>query len=70
MTAAGGALVYLREGAAVRVLNALTGADAIAYEGDRRTGYVVPALVTSTGAAVARTDGLVLLTTEPAGFSG
>ncbi|NCT92241.1 hypothetical protein GXB85_14965 [Cellulomonas sp. APG4] len=66
VAAAGGALVYLREEGAVRVLNALTGADAIAYEGPAGSGYVVPTLVTSTGAAVARTDELVLLTTEPA----
>lgn len=62
LAAAGGALVYVREGDAVRALNVLTGAAAVAYEDDGG-GHLVPSAVTPSGAAVVRTDRYLLLTT-------
>lgn len=63
LAAAGGALVYLRDGDRLRLLNTLTGAEAVAYGDPGSEGYAVPALVGATGAAVVRTRGYVLLTT-------
>lgn len=63
LAAAGGALVYLRDGDRLRLRNTLTGAEAVAYGDPGSEGYAVPALVGATGAAVVRTRGYVLLTT-------
>jgi outer membrane protein assembly factor BamB len=67
VAAAGGALVYLRDGDSLSIRNTLTGAAAVAYEGDPAAGFAVPVIVSTTGAAVVRTDGYVLLTAPPAG---
>ena len=63
LAAAGGALVYLRDGDRLRLRNTLTGAEAVAYGDPGSEGYAVPAQIGATGAAVVRTRGYVLLTT-------
>lgn len=70
LAAAGGALVYLRDGDRLRLRNTLTGAEAVAYGDPGSEGYAVPALVGATGAAVVRTHGYVLLTTTAPGDGG
>lgn len=67
LAAAGGALVYVRAGESLAIRNALTGAEAVAYDGVATAGFAVPAVVSTSGAAVARTDGYVLLTAPPGG---
>ena len=60
--AVGGALLYLREGEAVRVLNSLTGAHAQAWDSPGRGGLGVPSVMSSKGAAALWTDRWVVLT--------
>lgn len=69
LAAAGPALLYLRVGNRVQVVNTLTGDDAVAYPpGSTDGGYAVPALIShATSAAVIRTQRhVLLLTTERA----
>lgn len=69
LAAVGPALVYLRVGNRVQVVNTLTGKDAVAYPpGRSRVGYAVPALIShATSGAVVRTErDILLLTTERA----
>lgn len=68
VASAGGVLVYLRAGDSLSVRNVLTGAEAVAYEGDPIAGYAVPSLVSTSGAAVVRTDGYLLLTVTGPGM--
>ncbi|WP_341360758.1 hypothetical protein V5H98_06255 [Georgenia sp. M64] len=71
LAAAGGALVYLRVGDALQVLNATTGAEAQAYGEAGSAGLVVPVLFSAGGAAVVPTEtGYGLVTTAPAGAEG
>ena len=65
LAAAGGALAYLRVGDAVQVVNALTGADAVVYGPPGPLGLAVPSVVSRSGAAVVRTDRILLLAVEP-----
>lgn len=57
-----GALVYTREGATMRVHNAVTGAVALAYQ-DSGTTIAVPEHFSASGAAVISVDGRILLAT-------
>ena len=65
LAVAGGVLAYLRVGDAVQVVNALTGADAVVYGPPGPLGLAVPSVVSRSGAAVVRTDRILLLTVEP-----
>lgn len=65
LAVAGGVLAYLRVGDAVHVVNALTGADAVAYGPSGPLGLVVPSVFSRSGAAVVRTERILLLTVEP-----
>ncbi|WP_447925486.1 hypothetical protein [Georgenia muralis] len=65
LAAAGGALVYMRVGDALQVLNA-TGAEAQAYGEAGSAGLAVPVLFSAGGAAVVTTEtGYGLVTTAP-----
>ncbi|WP_454777917.1 hypothetical protein [Georgenia muralis] len=71
LAAAGGALVYLRVGDALQVLNATTGAEAQAYGDAGTAGLAVPVLFSAGGAAVVPTEtGYGLVTTAPAEAEG
>lgn len=59
--AVGMGLVYLRVGGAIQVLNAVTGADAIAYPQDAPSGYAVPVGITSSAAGLFHVRGRYLL---------
>ncbi len=64
---AGSGLIYLREGSAVHVLNAVTGRDAQAYLTAAGGGYAVPHAIAADGAALFSLDGdFVLATVEGA----
>ena len=65
LAVAGGVLAYLRVGDGVQVVNALTGADAVVYGAPGPLGLAVPSVVAPSGAAVVRTDRILLLTVEP-----
>ena len=62
--AAGNVLAYLRTGQQVRVVNAVTGADAVAFDDDVARP-AVPVLVTRNGAVVVEGDELGLVPTRP-----
>jgi len=63
LVASGGVLAFLRSDESVQVVNALTGEDAVGYPPDA-SSYAVPYLITSNGAAVFSSDGLVLVGVE------
>lgn len=65
LAAAGHVLVYLRTGDQLRVLNAVTGEDAVGYE-TGTTDPAVPVLVTQAGAVVVRHDQRLALVPGPA----
>ncbi|MCL3862274.1 hypothetical protein [Actinotalea sp. K2] len=64
LAGAGGVLAYLRVDDAVHVVNTLTGADAVAYGPPGPLGLAVPSVISRSGAAVVRTDRVLILTTE------
>lgn len=71
LAAAGGALVYLRVGDALQVLNATTGVEAQAYSEAGSAGLAVPVLFSAGGAAVVPTEtGYGLVTTAPVEAEG
>lgn len=65
LTAAGGAQVYLRDGDAIHVLNAVTGKAVPGYESALGGDIVVPVAISSTGAAALDHAGRVFLATTP-----
>ncbi|WP_413452719.1 hypothetical protein AA0Y32_09310 [Georgenia phoenicis] len=66
LSAAGNVFAYLRSDTAVRAVNVVTGADAVAYD-DGVTDPAVPVLVTEGGATVVEGADLALVPTASAG---
>lgn len=66
----GGALVHLRVGDRVLVVNTATGAEAQAYDPAGPAGLLVPATISAEGAAAAQGDRWLLLTVPEAAAPG